>query len=100
MIVYICNCQKDFKNKYLAKHYSLSSDKEEIFDLIVRLMYNSKNCLYCYKKNRRSNRITFTSSYKKSIIKFFDSWMSKSYSASSNLTQAKDKDKYLYNLDK
>ena len=77
MITFTCNCQKNFKNKNSAKRHLEDSHKEEILDLEVRLMYNSKNCLYCFKKIEGSIESHLRPHIKKIITKFFDSWMSK-----------------------
>ena len=82
MIIYTCNCQKNFKNKYSAKHH-LEISHKEILDLEVRLMYKSENCLYCYKKIEGPIESHLRPHIKKIITKFFDSWISKSYSSSS-----------------
>ncbi len=84
MTIYTCNCQKNFKSKYLAKRHLEYSHKEEILELEVRLMYNSKNCLYCFKKIDGSTELHLRPHIKKIITKFFDSWMSKSSSVLPN----------------
>jgi hypothetical protein len=77
MTTYTCNCGKNFKSKQSAKNHLEHSHKEEILDLEVRLMYKSKNCLYCYKKIEGPIESHLRPHIKKIVTKFFDSWISK-----------------------
>ena len=78
MVTFTCECGKNFINKQSAKRHLEDSHKEEILDLEVRLMYRSKNCLYCYKKIEGPIESHLRPHIKKIVTNFFDSWMSKS----------------------